>query len=160
SPVHADVLARAIRDGRWMGRASQLSEDHVVWTFIDEIARATEDSGRAVSAFSFGETSPAPPASGFGEASPARKVIIQRRSGLALDGHSPIDRARFRAMLARTLPGPHAPWDAMWWDARIHLALFVHRVIDVAAGLYVLVRDPRALDRLRTACGREFPWTR
>src|SRR5713226_3722900 len=40
----------AVRRGRWSGRASQLSEDHVQWTFIDDIARATEDPGRAVSA--------------------------------------------------------------------------------------------------------------
>ena len=46
-------LAAAVRDGRWLGRASQLSSDHVEWTFIDEIARATQDPGRAI---------PAPPA--------------------------------------------------------------------------------------------------
>jgi hypothetical protein len=32
-------LADAVQAGRWSGRASQLSEDHVAWTFIDEIAR-------------------------------------------------------------------------------------------------------------------------
>ena len=32
--------------GQWTGRASQLSEDHVEWTFIDEIAAATRDPGR------------------------------------------------------------------------------------------------------------------
>ena len=40
------ALADAIRRGQWSGRASQLSEDHVEWTFIDEIARATRDGGR------------------------------------------------------------------------------------------------------------------
>ena len=35
-------LAEAVQAGRWSGRASQLSEDHVAWTFIDEIARVTE----------------------------------------------------------------------------------------------------------------------
>ena len=39
-------LSDAIAAGRWHGRASQLSEDHVQWTFIDEIAEATRDSGR------------------------------------------------------------------------------------------------------------------
>jgi hypothetical protein len=63
-------------------------------------------------------------------------------------------------MLARLLPTDASPWDAMWWDARVHLALFVHRVDGVAPGVYVLVRHRDALDGLRAACGRDFPWTR
>ena len=43
---HRELMRDAARNGRWSGRASQLSEDHVQWTFIDEIARATEDHGR------------------------------------------------------------------------------------------------------------------
>ena len=39
--------SRPSRNGRWTGAASQLSEDHVEWTFIDEIARATADPGRS-----------------------------------------------------------------------------------------------------------------
>ena len=41
-------LSDAIAAGRWHGRASQLSEDHVQWTFIDEIAVATRDQGRLI----------------------------------------------------------------------------------------------------------------
>src|SRR5687767_10003483 len=45
--VDADErLSTAVGNGRWHGRASQLSEDHVQWTFIDEIAAATRDEGR------------------------------------------------------------------------------------------------------------------
>src|SRR6185295_9907301 len=44
--VGRDALLTAARDGSWTGKASQLSEAHVQWTFIDEIARATEDPGR------------------------------------------------------------------------------------------------------------------
>ena len=42
----AERLAAAISRGQWSGRASQLSEDHVEWSFIEEIARATQDDGR------------------------------------------------------------------------------------------------------------------
>ena len=42
------TLIEAVRAGRWSGRASQLSEDHVEWTFIDEVARATEDPGQSL----------------------------------------------------------------------------------------------------------------
>ena len=47
---------------------------------------------------------------------------------------------------------------AFRWTPRIHFVLFVHRVNDVAPGLYLLPRDPRALDRLRAACRRDFLW--
>ena len=149
-------LVEAVRSGRWSGRASQLSTDHVAWTFIDDIAGATQDPGRsrpAPPAF------PAPPAGVPERGLDARAIIVQRRSAVAFDGRSSIDRATFLAMLARVMPAAHAPWDALWWDARIHLALFVHRVDGVAPGMYLLVRDTRALDRLKLALGRDFAWT-
>jgi hypothetical protein len=46
----------------------------------------------------------------------------------------------------------------LWWDARIHLVLFVHRVDDVEPGLYLLPRDQRAIARLKASLGREFVW--
>ncbi len=47
--VRRSSLLVAVRDGEWTGKASQLSEDHVTWTFIDEIAAATRDPGRDAS---------------------------------------------------------------------------------------------------------------
>ena len=146
-------LLSAVRAGQWTGRASQLSEDHVQWTFIDEIAAATRDAGSA-SVSSVTSTRPAPPAR---PAYPAR-LLIQRRSALGLDGVSSIGRDRFLAMLRRTLPRDEAPWDVVWWEPRIHFALFVHRVDDLDPGLYVLARDPTAVSRLRDACDRDFLW--
>ena len=64
------------------------------------------------------------------------------------------------SMLSAVMPRPEPPWDALWWAARIHLAIFVHRVDDLAPGLYLLARDAAAVDRLRAACGREFLWER
>ena len=64
----------------------------------------------------------------------------------------------FLSMLSNVMPQAAPPWDALWWDARIHLAIFVHRVDGVEPGLYLLARDRSAVDRLRAACGREFLW--
>ena len=61
-------------------------------------------------------------------------------------------------MLSSVMPQPAPPWDALWWSARIHLAIFVHRVDQIAPGFYLLARDRSAVDRLRAACGREFLW--
>jgi nitroreductase len=85
-------------------------------------------------------------------------LVLQRRSAVAFDGVSTIGGATFFEMLSRVMPQSAAPWDALWWDARVHLAIFVHRVDGLAPGLYLLVRDPSAVDRLRAACGREFLW--
>ena len=90
-------------------------------------------------------------------------LLLQRRSAVALDGRSPIDADRFFAMLSRVMPGDGAPWDAVWWSARIHLALFVHRVDGVEPGLYLLPRragscsTPCALRCGASSCGSRRP---
>jgi SagB-type dehydrogenase family enzyme len=147
----AAVLA-AIREGQWSGRASQLSEDHVQWTFIDEIAAATRDPGRTPIPRRVRPEPEVPSAY-------SAALLLQRRSAVALDSVSSIDAASFFTLLRHAMPTGAAPWDALWWDARIHFALFVHRVDGVAPGLYLLERNESARDRLRAACGREFLWT-
>jgi len=149
---HRERLIAAVRNGKWSGRANQLSEDHVQWTFIDDIARATKDSGRPAP--------PAPPARPPAPPAYSRPLLLQRRSAVALDGRSTIGVDRFFTMLANVLPDDRPPWDAVWWDARIHLLLFGHRVDDLAPGLYLLIRNPRAHDALRRAITREFAWER
>jgi len=147
-------LLKAVAVGCWTGRASQLSDDHVQWTFIDEIAQATEDPGRTIAADHPPIQLPNYPITQL----PDRRVLLQRRSALAFDGRSSIDGDRFFAMLAATLPAGGPPFDALWWDPRIHLALFVHRVEGLDPGLYLLPRDAAAVARLRAALGREFEW--
>jgi SagB-type dehydrogenase family enzyme len=153
-------LADAIRRGRWSGRASQLSEDHIEWSFIDEIARATEDPGRpAVPALA--------PADHDRRATPhlqgnpqmgARALLLQRRSAVAFDGRSTLDRGTFFKILSRVLPDDSAPWNSLWWTPRVHLAVFVHRVDGLPPGSYLLTRDPPAFERLRAACRPDFLW--
>jgi hypothetical protein len=153
------ALVEAARSATWFGRASQLSEDHVEWSFIDEVARATEDPGRDCASFSRPLVLPPPrlfdsPA----RSADARTLILQRRSAVAFDGRSTIDAGTFFDMLSSVLPGPHAPWDALWWTPRIHLALFVHRVDGIDPGLYLLPRSEDGAIRMKAAFGREFAW--
>jgi SagB-type dehydrogenase family enzyme len=161
------ALAGAIQCGQWSGRASRLSDAHIEWTFIDQVARATEDPGRGQRDGL--KTVPHNDPAGHGlEAVPhrpaadrgldARDLILQRRSALAFDGTSATTAHAFTTMLSRVMPGPDPPWDALWWTARVHFVLFVHRVEGVEPGLYWLARDPDALPRIKAACGREFLW--
>src|SRR5207237_8680376 len=118
--VSREPLISAVRAGTWSGLASQLSEDHVQWTFIDEIAAATRDPGHAALSSSDAGDVPAVVA-------PRRRrdidrpLILQRRSALAFDGVSSIAAGDFFEILARAMPSAAPPWDALWWDARIHL---------------------------------------
>ena len=147
-----DAVARA----QWSGRASQLSEDHVSWSFIDEVARATEDPGRS--------REPEAQLAAHDQQAhrdrqiDARALLLQRRSAVAFDGRSTINRTAFVDMLSGVLPTAKTPWTSAWWAPRVHLAIFVHRVEDVPPGLYLLLRDPNALDRLRAACRPDFLW--
>jgi SagB-type dehydrogenase family enzyme len=158
--------------GLWTGRANQLSADHVDWPIIDEIARATRvcspfDGLRVSGSVATARGELVEPrgeparavalSSSKGERYP-RSLILQRRSAVALDGRSSIDRDRFLAILTQTMPGDMTPWSAVPWDARIHLALFVHRVDGLDPGLYLLVRNVDAIDRLHDAMQRDFLW--
>ena len=149
-------LVDAVPRGQWSGHANQLSEDHTEWSFIDEVARATEDPGRSSA-----------PAASLADPNrcarrhrqiDARALLLQRRSAVAFDGRSTIDRATFIDMLSHVLPSASTPWNTLWWTPRVHLAIFVHRVEQVPPGLYLLIRDPQAFARLRAACRPDFLW--
>jgi SagB-type dehydrogenase family enzyme len=152
------LIVDAVRNGRWSGRASQLSEDHVQWSFIDEIARTTDDRGRTKPPITQLPDYPITQSVASSSAD-ARTLILQRRSAVAFDGRSSLGVDRFILMLRRTLSGPHAPWDALWWTPRIHLVVFVHRVDGLDPGLYFLPRDGAVIDRIRSATRSEFLWT-
>jgi len=149
-------LLDAVAAGEWSGRANQLSEDHVQWTFIDEVAEATRNRGVSASSVTSSPALPAQPAR-HGPRYPAA-LVLQRRSAVALDGRTSIDADQFFAMLQRVMPAASAPFAALWWEARIHLLLFVHRVSGVDPGAYMLVRASSALEPLRAACRRSFAW--
>ena len=142
----------------WYGRANRLSREHVAWPVVDEVTDATRMLRDAPLATPPREWirhwQPSGPASNVA----AREIIHQRRSCLALDGRSRVSRDVFLRMVARTLPGPHPPWDALYWATTIHLALFVHRVDGVAPGLYLLVRDPAKKQLLQEAMRETFVW--
>jgi SagB-type dehydrogenase family enzyme len=145
-----DMVAR----GQWTGRASQLSEDHVEWSFIDEIATATEDPGHDTSAACLPV---APPLSGHRPSMDARALFLQRRSAVSFDGTSGMDAATFFALLSRVMPAARVPWSTLWWTPAIHLLLFVHRVDGVAPGLYLLCREPESGRALQASLGRDVP---
>jgi SagB-type dehydrogenase family enzyme len=92
---------------------------------------------------------------------PAERIIRQRRSALGFDGITALSRTAFLQILDQTLPRPKIPPFDLWQlPVRVHLVLFVHRVAELAPGLYLWLRDARQLAALRSAFEPEFVWER
>ena len=90
-----------------------------------------------------------------------RQMIRQRRSAVAMDGQTRISRDRFYRIFQKTLAVPgNIPFSTLPWRPHIHLAIFVHRVDDLPAGLYFLVRDPSQRTALEAALTQADPWRR
>ena len=190
-PARARVdprLADAARDGRWTGRANQLSQDHVPWDWIDEAAGASRMVEAEGAAGGGGENAHDPsratrggpivgnpaivPADGSNAPTPVvvrpapiappstGTLLLQRRSAQTLDGESSIDLDRFLVMMRRLLPDAGVPFDALATEPRVHLVLFVHRVTGLEPGMYALVRTPRGVDILRESMRPDFLWLR
>ena len=162
------LLARELTRQGWRGTANRLSrDDPVVWTVIDEVTLA---SRKPIDEWHGSDRFDAPAAThrgaAFQDGPTAGRIIRQRRSLLACDGRTSISAERFYTILGRVMPRVELaanrrplPWDAIAWEPRIHLALFVHRVDGLDPGLYVLVRDPAKLDRLKRAMHPHFDWS-
>ncbi|MDX9972504.1 MAG: SagB/ThcOx family dehydrogenase [FCB group bacterium] len=155
-PVPRTLPAVSMRDAHWHGRANALSREHVDWQAIEAVVPAcvkpaVEVEARALSL-------PGPPPAHVRNLS-ARRIVRQRRSAVAMDGETELARDFFYGMLARTMPREgRVPWDALAEPPALHLGLFVHRVHDLAPGLYVLPRRPEAERALRKAMRQGFLW--
>jgi SagB-type dehydrogenase family enzyme len=162
----SNELISQVSSSRWYGTANVLSPKHGIdWPVIDEVARATTNSGTAAdeefSGFPSEEELFAEPIRSG--AFTAEKVILGRRSAVSMDGATAISAATFFRMMARLMPtqnGESIPWDALPWRPRIHLGLFVHRVNDLSPGLYMVARDPKKVETLKQVMRPEFQWLR
>lgn len=160
----ADLLVSAIAEvaqSPWRGTANSLSDEHVDWEVIDAVTEASlkPETERK----SFPSESATPEGSGWshGCTATAHTIFRQRRSAVAFDGVTGISRHSFFTMLARTLPKPgQVPWNAWGEETAIHLGIFVHRVADLAPGLYCFVRCPEARVALQAAMQSNFSWDR
>jgi SagB-type dehydrogenase family enzyme len=151
-------IVRAFASLDWQGSPNQLSKSHLEWG-MDEIAAATRKPRGSARYESFQR----PPEPGALAVRPValRKIIRQRRSAVAMDGQTRISRDTFYRILQRTLAVPgNIPFSTLPWKPHIHLAIFVHRVDDLPAGLYVLVRDPAQKGALEAALTQADRWRR
>jgi hypothetical protein len=133
----------------WQGQPNQLSPSHRPWPIIDQVAAATQKPASE-------DTYPAPPSKPWADPPFPRRIIRRRRSAVAMDPTGRLGREPFYQILQKLQPtNPGLPW-----PPHVHLALFVHRVEDLAPGLYLLVRDPGQQAALRAALRDDFLWQR
>lgn len=156
-----DTVCDELRGAGWSGVPNRLSSDHHLWAVIDEVAAATQKPKHPGEAF-WSEVAFENSALGAFDSSLAlRPIIHQRRSAVALDGHTGITRAAFYQILRKVMPGSRrVPFTTLPWRPRVDLLLFVHRVADLPPGLYALLRDPARRQALQGAMDRSFVWTR
>jgi SagB-type dehydrogenase family enzyme len=143
----------------WRGRPNDLSHEHEDWDAIDLAARA---SIRPPGSGSYGEWNRTSRTAALPLETPSlRHVVRQRRSAVALDGKTGISAEAFYGILENVMPrAGRAPFDALPWSPRLHLAIFVHRVEGLEPGLYWLQRDADRQDAIRAACRPEFLWAK
>jgi len=142
----------------WCGTPNILSKTHVAWPGINEVSENTKKPFTAsYPNFNFEPSSLSkPPADHL---FPLRKAIHQRRSAVALDGRTKINRETFYQFLIKTIPEAcPLPFQTLPWEPNVHLGLFVHRVDDLPKGLYFLLRNKSHLQDLKAKFNHDFLW--
>jgi SagB-type dehydrogenase family enzyme len=147
----------AAATGHWAGQANTLSHRHAHdWPVVEAVAKASSKP-RTEEPASQLPLLPEPLSSAC-QASGV-EIIMQRRSAQEFDGVSAISAAAFFRMLDMTLPRAHVPpWDAIAWQPRLHLALFVHRVEGLVPGVYLLLRNSEIEAKMRAELSDHFQW--
>ncbi len=156
--ITSAIQANDLAFRSWIGQPNRLSREVIEWPMIAAALSASQkprtpprESGpRAVVT----RRDPAPIRSRY-----ERKWIRQRRSAVSMDGVTVMSLVSFCDVLQATLPG-QVPFDLLPWPARVHLVLFVHRVEDLAPGLYCLLRHPACREEFQAECHPDFEWAK
>ncbi|KAJ9188464.1 hypothetical protein P3X46_003821 [Hevea brasiliensis] len=171
--VNYKELSSAITEFRnleWKGKPNSLSKEHVCWDIIYRTAEAVKKPLTVGDRFSI---DPFPGSGVCSERSykgfTVREVVRKRRSAVDMDGVTKINRETFYQILLHCLPSGSGggknhkkqlalPFRVLSWDAEVHAALFVHRVIGLPKGLYFLTRNEDHFNELKKATREAFKW--
>ena len=158
-------IAEKASIGQWYGQANTLSEHHLDdWSVIAEAALACIKPETDEQIW-HAPVVPAPILkSGSGKA--ASTLIKQRRSAQGFDasGHFTEHELLFTEemlyrMLDLTLPRQTiSPWDAVSWEPRIHLLIFIHRIEGLEPGLYLFLRNIDIKNKFQVSLKQDYEW--
>ncbi|MCH9023491.1 MAG: SagB/ThcOx family dehydrogenase [Planctomycetes bacterium] len=154
-----DELLNALKKIDPAGKPNTLSGDHHHWPIIDEVSAATQRLRTDTLNPEESDPTIPPTTTEQDRCISARQIIHQRRSAVALDGETSISRNVFYRILQRLIPQNGLfPFEVLGCPPSVHLAIFVHRVDDLASGLYFLVRNQRAAKKLKDEMHKDFLW--
>lgn len=144
----------------WQGKANQLSHSHINWSNLERIAAVTAKANIASvfceNALQVEELTTEKymnPSAFF------RKIVRQRRSAVAMDKKKWINRDQFYQILKKTMPEENRyPYGTLPWTAKVHLAIFIHRVENLEPGIYFLIRDDDQAECLKSVMRSDFLW--
>jgi SagB-type dehydrogenase family enzyme len=155
--LSSDII-KSFESLSFKGEPNLLSKDHVDWNVIDEVSYVTAKPGTGEKIYRYKDHEY------FEKEIPSRdgvKIIRQRRSAQTYDRKTAIKKENFFAILDKTIPRSYsAPFDLELGEVSVHLLLFVHRVLDMDAGLYFLIRNESDLGDIKQHCHPYFFWER
>lgn len=152
-----EALLTQLRALDWSGQANRLSPEHRHWEDIQQAIALTSKPSTDGSYAKPQSSSLALPNEPAGP--PLAKLVRQRRSAVAMDGHSGISYASFTRILQRSLAATgQLPFTALPWAPQVDLLLFVHRVQGLDPGLYLLLRGQRDQTSLAAHMKPAFEW--
>ncbi len=146
---------------KWNGIANQLSPSHLDWGVAD-VVKVTRKPCKVVQYevypiirenYNSEYNTDIRPVS-------LNKIVHQRRSAVAMDRKTRMPREIFYRILEKLVAIQAPPLNALPWKPYIHMVLFVHKVDDLPAGLYLLVRDPSQKGNLQSALSQADEWVR
>jgi SagB-type dehydrogenase family enzyme len=152
--AEAKTMLSALSTGAWQGNPNLLGPSWIDWPLIAGAVHATKKP--AAAAFQPAPSQPNDSPSGTGEPVYPPKLIHQRRSAMAMDERVWMNCASFWDLLGQLLPAQPV-FSLLPWSFT-NLVFFVHRVREMAPGVYILVRNPRQLPSLKLALRPGFAW--
>jgi SagB-type dehydrogenase family enzyme len=150
-------IIEAFRSLPYSGGPNRLSKGHKDWQVIDQVSIATAKPETPGTRYIYREyeffEKEAPPTL-------AAEVIRRRRSAVAFDGKTALQKRHFLGILDKTIPrGQAAPFDLEAGEPSVHLLIFVHRISGLEPGLYFFLRNERD-GELKQKCRPDFLWER
>ena len=158
-PPNIDAVIEITEQSEWKGQANCLSPDNPIhWDVIEKISTTCETPQAEPQSWTPPEY---PMITQSDTVFDASSIIRQRRSAQAFDARSVLPLTDFYRILDSLLPRRNtAPFDALHWQPRIHLVLFVHRVEGLKPGLYVFPRSESGQLLLKQNLREQFDWSR
>jgi len=150
-------IIEAFRSFSYSGGPNRLSREHKDWQVIDQVSEATAKPETPGMRYIYRDYE------FFEKEEPstlAAEIIRRRRSAVAFDGKTSMQKRHFLGMLDKTIPRSHAaPFDLEAGEPSVHLLIFVHRISGLEPGLYFFFRNERD-GELKQKCRPDFLWER